>query len=457
MWMRSGQVISLPRNRLIFLLLFLCFIGGYLFTVLNYRPRVKLGENYIFCNPNAKIKQRKTYHLRLWDTNWPIKEHGDYQSYLERLIGDFQQKYPNIQVEVTLLDLFEGPNQLKNALKTNSAPDVYCSAYSIPTFDYQRQIPVGFYLKRDQKEAYFPEALKLTKLHGIECYFPHWLTPTIWIGNQYFSDNLDFAGSRMGKKSLSLADLQNISRKLPRDKFLWVGNLGHNGFFTDLAVNIAANNQMADSTVEPGIETPFLSKWGISQSLLILNDLITREKVPPDVESNMIGRFLKGNSVMLAGVRPLIYRFLKMRLTGVPAEQVCEPVIMPSLVLGQKKYTLTENGVICIYRNKMTTGDDHLAAAVKLGQFISTYESTGPFQEMMMLPAAKRSAAKWRKELRKTSGDLDILINAVESTTLLNLPDCSTYQTYIYPVLKDFCAQKISLENAEAKLSDSKW
>jgi hypothetical protein len=130
---------------------------------------------------------------------------------------------------------------------------------------------------------------------------------------------------------------------------------------------------------------------------------------------------------------------------------------MPSLVLGQKKYTVTENGVICIYRNKMTTGDDHLAAAVKLGQFISTYESTGPFQEMMMIPAAKKSAVKWCKELRKTVGDLGILIDAVERTTLLNLPDYSTYQTHIYPVLKDFCAQKISAESAETKLSDLKW
>ncbi len=425
--------------------------------VFNYKPRVKLGKNYIFCNPNAKVKQRKTYHLRLWDANWPIKENGGYKSYLKKLISDFQQQYPNIHVEITLHDLLEGPNQLKKALMTNSAPDVYCSAYSIPTFDYKRQIPIGFYLKREQKAVYFPEALKLTRFHGVECCFPRWLIPTIWIGNKYLmNNNLGLTGFQIDNKDFNFADLHEISQKLPRDRFLLVGNLGHNGFFTDLEVNIAAD-KIAGTMTAPGIGASFLSKQGIDRSLAILEDLIIQNKIPPDAESNMIGHFMKGNSLMLAGVNPLIYRFLKMRLAGTPAEQTCNPVILPSPVLRQKKYTLTESGVICIYRNKMTTGDDHLAAAVKLGQFISIYQATEALQEMMLLPAAKQSAVKWCRELRKSIGTVDILVDIAENTTLLNLPDCVTYQKLIYPVLKNFYAQKISLENAATSLYDLKW
>ncbi len=452
----------MPKKKLswvYWLFLVICFGAGFLITRLGHQPRVKLGEQYIYCNPHAKVNPKKTYRLRLWDTDWPIQQSGGYRTYLDRLIRDFQKEYPNIQVQYSLLDLMEGPNQLAKALKTNSAPDVFCSSFSIPEFNFKRQIPVGFYLKRDEKEVYFSEALKLTEVNGVPCSFPRWLAPTIWIGNQHLLKGIYSGEPSIHTKGYDLADFQNMSPRLPRDKFILVGNIGHNGFFTDLAANASVMNTTTEESglVKPETGNLFLTQTGIAETLDQLQHLITLRRNPSDFESNAIGHFLKGNSVILAGVRPVVYRFIKTRLAEAPHQNICQPVIIPSPGKRPQKYTLTENGVICIYRNKNSAGDDHIAAAVKLGQFISTYESTRPFQEMMLLPAAVKSAAKWCQELKPAVGDVDYLIQLAKHTTLLNIPGYIKYQNDIYPALHDFCANKASLESVKAKLATLKW
>lgn len=432
-------------KRIIIIFLVICFLGGFLITALNHRPRVKLGDDYIYCNPGAKVKPDRVYRLRLWDTNWPVPVAGEYKAYLERLVHDFQKIYPNIKVQITLIDFGDGPNQLAAALKTNSAPDVYCSAFSIPAFDRKRQIPVGFYLKREEKEAYFPETRRLVSRYGVECCFPRWLAPTVWVGNQHLFDSINLPLLRMQKSRYSWEEFIAGSQKLPKGKFVMVGNLGHNGLFTDRVVNASA---------KASPDGNFLPPSGVAESLNQLNDLIMQRKIPADFESNMLGRFLEGDSLVLAGVRPIIYRFLKQKLAGTPNQQYCQPILLPSPGIGEKKYLLTEHGVICVYRNG---GDDHIAAAVKLGQFISTYEKTRPFQKMMLIPAARTSAGRWSRELSPVVGDVSGLLEQVENSTLLNLPEYSAYQTEIYPVLLELFVRKASFESMKKKLGNVKW
>jgi hypothetical protein len=44
------------------------------FHYFSQRPRVRLGEHVIFCNPRAKINPKKVYHLKLWDYDWPVNQ-----------------------------------------------------------------------------------------------------------------------------------------------------------------------------------------------------------------------------------------------------------------------------------------------------------------------------------------------------------------------------------------------
>jgi maltose-binding protein MalE len=144
-------MIIVKRSTLIYLFLSFLFGLGFLTAFYIREPQVKFGDHYIKCNPKAMINFKKSYHLQLWDYNWPIKDSGiQYRAYLQQAIRDFQKTYPNIHIEIRLLDLINGPTQLEQALKKNNGPDVYCSAYMIPKFNFKRQIPVGFYLNKKE-------------------------------------------------------------------------------------------------------------------------------------------------------------------------------------------------------------------------------------------------------------------------------------------------------------------
>jgi hypothetical protein len=443
----GGSGLGNKKGLIIIFVLF--FLSGFLVTVLNYRPRVKLGDRYIYCNPNAKLKKDQIYKLQLWDTNWPVLQEGDYSKYLTRLVRDFQKQYPNVQVRIRLMDLWHGPEQLAAALKANSAPDVYCSAFSIPKFHWKRQIPVGFYLKREEKEAYFPEVRRLVSRYGVECYLPRWIAPTIWVGNQVLFDAVKLPRFPMQTPGYSWEELISGSKKLSKSKYLLVGNLGHNGFFTDLTVDFGAGI---------GADGNILSPKGMLKSLHYLNDLIGQRRIPTDLESNMLGRFMAGDSLLLAGVRPVMYRFVKWKLSGLGEEnKPYEPVIIPPPGVGSKRFLLTENGVICVYRNRWTTGDDQISAAVKLAQFISVYEQTQPFQEMMLIPAARKNARQWCRALAPQVGDVSSLLDLIENRSLINMPDYRMYQKEIYPVLQEFFARKASYETVRDRLGNVVW
>lgn len=442
-------MIMLGNKKWIIIFLSICFLGGFLITLMiHHRPRVKFGEDYIYCNPGAVVKPDREYRLRLWDTDWPVLAPNEYKVYLENMVRDFQQIYPNIKVDITLNKFGAGLEQLAAALKSNSAPDVYCSVFQIPDFDNKRQIPVGFWLKPKEKEAYFPEVRKLVSRFGVECCFPRWTVPSLWVGNQYLWNLSGYPVVRMQKPGYSIDELKAASQKLPKGKYALAGNLGHNGLFTDLAVN---------SSTGTGLGGNFLPSNGVAESLNHLNELIGQRKTAADFESNMLGRFLAGDVLLLGGVRPIVYRFLKHKLAETPGQKHCKPILLPSPGMGRKRFLVTENGVVCVYRNRYTAGDDHITAAVKLGHFISTYEKTKPFQDMMLIPAARKSAGRWCRELRPVIGDVSFLTELIENGTLLNLPDYQVYQREIYPVLQEFFARKTSLENVRERLKAVNW
>ena len=106
---------------LFFLVVLLCAGLSYHF----YRPRVKIGDHYIILNPKAKINPKRQYKLTLWDYNWPVKNGSeDYRFFLQKAVGRFQTLYPNIDVEIKLLDILSGHEEMAQALKTGELPDV---------------------------------------------------------------------------------------------------------------------------------------------------------------------------------------------------------------------------------------------------------------------------------------------------------------------------------------------
>ncbi len=435
------ELITLRKRNVQYILFLLLFVLGILIPFYTREPRIKLGDNYIYCNPSAKVNLKKTYHLRIWDYNWPVKAgNKTYLQYLVGAINNFQQIYPNIKVEITLLDFFNGPTQLEQALKNNIAPDLYCSAYSIPKFNYRRQIPVGAYLKRNEKENYFPAMLNLVKHHGIICYFPRWINPGFWIGNKDLIEKAGLSVNNIQKNGWTWTDVEKITLKLGKGEYLLAGNFGSNGILPQLMANSVTTSTFKNSAN--------LIKPDIDSVLDFLNNLKDKRSIPADFERNMIGRFLDGKTIFLVGVKPLVYNFIidKLRVLNKGWQLVFIPV--PAKDPG-KECLLAENGVISVYRNKKTAGDDHLTAAVKLGEFLSSYPQSSPWKELMLIPSSKRVFDDW---LKQSNNDNDLFINLMQKSIMLNNSPPCIFPDGSSSILNEFISDRITEEQAKLKL-----
>jgi ABC-type glycerol-3-phosphate transport system substrate-binding protein len=167
------------------IILVVLFLAGFFTAYLVRRSQVRIGEHYLWLNPFAQINPKKQYTLRVWDYDLPIGT-GDqsYNQYFKKMLADFEKEYPNIRVELTLIDLIDGEKKLQQALSRNKAPDVYCSFSSVPQFYHQRQIPVGPFLNRKTRMMYLRPVSDLYGTGKGLCSFPRWISTDIWVGNR---------------------------------------------------------------------------------------------------------------------------------------------------------------------------------------------------------------------------------------------------------------------------------
>jgi hypothetical protein len=433
-------LIIIKKSRLT--IIFFVFIFGisFLLTLLLREPRVKLGENYIYCNPRAKINLKKHYQINLWDYKWPISETSiSYSEYLKRAIRGFQKLYPNVEVKFQLLDFLSGPAELDQALKSNNAPDIYCSAFRIPSFNFARQIPVGFYLSKADCSIYLPNAINNSKYQGTLCYFPRWIAPGFWIGNQSLVESAGLSITKIQNNGWSWQDLKETGKLIGKDKYLLVGNLGINGLLPQLMAN--SGKDFTLSKVDD------IKKLNLS--IDFMDQLVQAHLIPPDCDQKMYERFLRGQVMFLGGIRPASNRMIYKRLRNCRADW--QPVLLPipTRVPGEKTL-ITEDSVIAIYRNKRTNGDDHLAVAVKLGQFLSCYPEITPWENLMVCPANKALFYQW---IQNQGPNRNLYNGLPKWDRFHNLRPLPVEPFKLYSVVNDFVAQKISAAEVKIQLS----
>ncbi len=370
----------MKRNTLFYWVMFVLFAIGFLLPWLKTGPGVKFGDDFISCNPKAKIDPDKVYHLRLWDYNWPIQGEFTYRYYLRQAIKKFQEMYPNIKIDFKLLEL-DGTGELIQALRKNEAPDVYCSAYTIPLFNVRKQIPVGPYLNKEDLDLYFAGTQKILKHHQILCYFPRWIAPEFWIGNRSLIETYGLSVSKIQNEGWTWDDLSFICSNLRYNQYLLSGKLGPNGLFSQLMANAGQGSKKGD----------------FNATLDIIENLKNKKAIPKNLGSNMLERFLNQKVILLAGLRTPTYNFLLKR--NYREKLNWQPVLLPIPTKVKGGTAIIENGVISIYRNRYTKGYDHLAAAVKFGQYLSCYPEISPWQYLGFCPTSKEAFRIWRKQI----------------------------------------------------------
>lgn len=422
-------MIIIGRRTLSVILVILFFFIGFISVRYLNRPRIRLGDHYLTINYRAKINSKKTYHLKLWDYKWPGAEDDTwYQPIIERVIKDFEKENPNIRVELSLLDFKEGPKEFSKALASGAAPDVYCSAYDIPEFNYQWQIPAGIFLKPQELNEYYPKLRKLLTLENYLLTLPRWSVPGVWIGNRALMEKAGLSVEKIQKQGWSWQDLIEIKE---RTKPICIGNFSATGLFSQILAVDGSNQTHSD----------------ISRVLDIFNLINGPLPQQSDYETNMFQLFLSGKVMFLGGVRPIIYDFIKQKATTTGVRW--EPTLLPIPCDKPGKIILpVESGVIGIYRSKKSRGDDQLAAATRLAYYISVNRQTVPWERLKVVPAAPVIARKWAKSL--ANGCSGQLVNWFAEGDFVNIKVSPGYQEEIYPGIKGFLSGKTSYQELES-------
>jgi hypothetical protein len=272
--------------------------------------------------------------------------------------------------------------------------------------------------------------------NGILCCYPRWIAPDFWIGNQAIIESAKLPISKIQKNGWNRQELIELKKRIGNDKYVLVGDLGAQGFFPQLINN-----------ANPGLDN-INYKQDINSTIDLIDILVHQKAIPADCHHNMLRRFLRGQVMLLAGLRPLILNYIidRNRINNVN----WRPVLLPIPGLKQRSIAV-ENGVIAIYRNRRTAGDDHLTAAMKFGRFLSYYQNTAPWEYLMVVPAAKSVYSKWILNIPQNSE----IFNQLTDIMLVNKKIFnSNFPDRIYPILDDFIAKKITAAEVKSKMNN---
>jgi hypothetical protein len=408
------------RAGFISLLCILFMVGFYLsFLYFQQFQRIKIGNREIRINLNSKIDPEKIYHLRLWDYDWPLLKCG-YRKYLLGAIAEFQKTYPNIKVEIRLLDLLTGPQELKKSLGSGRPPDLYCSAFNLPKFDFRYQIPVGPFTDRaSAPSAYFAALTGLLAVEDVQCYFPRWARPKIWVGNSALAERAGVDMRRFREEGWNWEAILKSGLKLPKGCYHVVGN------------------PLPDSFVDRLISREDGPEW---RDLKRLKEWC---RFPAGLNSDMIGDFMAGRALFLAGVQPIIVG--KLRRLQLLRRADWKAVCLPAPGWGAAKpVTTVELSVISVYRQKFHSGNDRVMAAMKLAEFLSVYPVTTPWEELMAVPAARKAASIWSRNVSGVIGDISPLLKTLDRSDAIVRVEDGKSRVTLRRLLHNYMMGKVS-------------
>ncbi len=143
--------------------------------------------------PKAAGPAAGNVRLRLWDYRWPTAPDGtDYAAWLRAQVRAFAAAHPGVSVQVHLLDVERGWEQVRRSLASGRVPDVLGTRPCDPVLlDARWQVPAERFLRADGRGRYLPPALALAAAAGWVWVWPRWLAADAWLAR---ADTLRAAG-----------------------------------------------------------------------------------------------------------------------------------------------------------------------------------------------------------------------------------------------------------------------
>jgi len=414
--------------------------GAYMYW--TYLDRlVRVGDVRI--DPRALVDPNRSYTLILWDREAPLPwDRGAHREALEQALDEFRKAWPNISVELKLLDWDAGHDALREALMDGTPPDVYGMPLGVRLIDAAWQVPVDAYMSAEAREDTLQSALSAVTAQGRAWAWPRWVLPKVWvIRADWESGAAARAGWSWEEFAEALADAKTKSG------------------FDGIALNPYDGNLLFEAMVAATGQNPVDEQgrrsWSAEDMASVLEafrSLIDRGLVSRDaaqMSRTRLAAFWNGRAVLVAPVNSWLLRHLLARggsisempddesATGTEddkanasvetstasnaARRLAAPVPLPTR--GDGRHAPAVVGGYAVFRRNPHAGDDHTRAAMLLAEHLS--RRLGPWEaaNLFAVPAHPTSWERWRSESGLPAEDLDLLITLSQSAVVPPLAD----------------------------------
>lgn len=359
-------------------------------------------------DPKAPIDPARQYHLVVWDYRLPFTSPSGarFSEASAQAIRRFEARYPNVTVDLVMLDPGDGPAKFAQALAAGYPPDVYCSPFGLPALGSSFQIPVGLYLDYDTWARYHPVAWQTVKVNGTVWAFPRWIMFWPWLGNR---DILTEAGVDPGQVSTAgwtREEFAAAAARLVKSSDRWGAPVALAATSPAVAVRdllfpglLAGEAAPAADSYWLGSEPGAVAFW--------LSELRRMEALNQDGTGNnpgVIDSFIHGRAAVLASPSPWATLFI---LEPTPRPQPWQfslpdrtrpPAVLvpPPHGPGQPSIVWVSPATVAVFRQARYKGDDHTRLAVELARELSTGTRPWLRDQVLCVPATFSELAAWK-------------------------------------------------------------
>ncbi len=356
-------------------------------------------------DPQAPIDPGRQYHLVVWDYRLPFTSPSGaaFGDATAEAIQRFERRYPNVSVDLHLLDPGSGPVELAQALAAGYPPDVYCSPFGPSAFGSNLQVPVGLYLDDDVWSRYHPVAWQAVEVNGTVWSWPRWLLLWPWLGNREALQAAGVDPDRVAREGWTRAEFLSVAK----------GIAGGGGAATALAAvspavalrdlllpgHLAAEPPPAADAYWLGAEPGAVVLW-----LSGLREAGALEADGAGKNPGIVDSFTHGQSAVLVPASPWTITYLLETKPRPEPWQYTLPAreALPSLALlppphddGQPSVVWVSAATVSVFRQARYRGDDQTRLAAELALELTLGTRPWVREEFLCVPASLSEMASW--------------------------------------------------------------
>ncbi len=369
-------------------------------------------------DPAAPIDPSRQYHLVVWDYKLPFDSPSGaaFEQASRDAIARFQARYPNVAVDLHMLDPGEGTARLAEALAAGYPPDVYCSLYGPAVIGSALQVPLGSYIDEEAYLEVNPVAWQTVKVNGTIWAEPRFMLLWPWLGNADLLAELGVDPAHLSADGWSRDEFARLAAEAalaagPLGGIPTVTTSSPAVVFRDLLLPACLGQavpQLTASSATAAFPGDFWLGAGPGALALWLSELQKGDALRAESSSTnpgSIDAFVHGRSLVLVNASPWATMYIMEYVKRPEPWQYDLPDRSgrPSMVLlppphgeGEPSVVMLTSSPILVFRQARYKGDDNTRLAAELALELRVGARAWLRDQVLCVPADISELAAWR-------------------------------------------------------------